>query len=108
MAIAAIAPIPFLVFCIVFAPVLLFDDPPKNATPEWNAMHIKMPLIPSLLLALLYMGQVHYFWEGWVLQEVDDSWFSLVRILVIGVFLTVMLLVRTPKRCVWEQVFSWG
>ncbi len=98
MAIAAIAPIPFLVFCIVFAPVLLFDDPPKNATPEWNTMHIKMPLIPSMLLALLYMGQVHYFWEGWVLQEVDDSWFSLVRILVIGVFLTVMLLVRTPKR----------
>ena len=71
-------------------------------------MHIKMPLIPSLLLALLYMGQVHYFWEGWVLQEVDDSWFSLVRILVIGVFLTVMLLVRTPNACVWEQVFSWG
>lgn len=98
MAIAAIAPIPFLAFCIIFAPVLLFDDPPRNATPEWNAMHIKMPLIPSLLLALLYIGQMHYFWEGWVLQEVYDSWFILVRVLVISIFLTAMLLARTPKR----------
>ena len=31
MKIGALAPIPFLIFCLVFAPVLLFDDRPKNA-----------------------------------------------------------------------------
>ena len=40
MIISALAPVPFLVFCLVFAPVLLFDDRPANATPEWNSMHI--------------------------------------------------------------------
>lgn len=61
MKIGALAPIPFLIFCLVFAPVLLFDDRPKNATPEWNAMHIKMPIILVMLIGLLYISQIHYF-----------------------------------------------
>ena len=98
MAAAAICPIPFFVFCLVFAPVLLLDDQPQHATPEWRAMHIKLPLIPVLLLALLYMGQVYYFWDDWVLQETGNGWFYLVRILFIGTLLTVLMIMRTPKR----------
>lgn len=98
MAAAAICPIPFLVFCLVFAPVLLLDDQPQHATPEWRAMHIKLPLIPVLLLSLLYMGQVHYFWDDWVLQEAGSGWLYLVRILFIGTLLTVLMIMRTPKR----------
>lgn len=64
MKIGALAPIPFLVFCLVFTPVLLFDDRPKNATPEWNAMHIKMPVILVMLIGLLYISQIHYLWGG--------------------------------------------
>ncbi len=98
MIVAALAPLPFLVFCLVFAPVLLLGDRPKNATPEWNAMHIKVPLTPILLLGLLYMGQVHYIWDGFLLQEADSGLGWLARILVIGTVLTVPLVLRTPKR----------
>ena len=98
MIISALAPVPFLVFCLVFAPVLLFDDRPANATPEWNSMHIKVPLIPALLIGLLYMGQVHYIWDGLILQEPDGSWLWLIRVLTIGTALTVLLIRRTPRR----------
>ena len=98
MKIGALAPIPFLVFCLVFTPVLLFDDRPKNATPEWNAMHIKMPVILVMLIGLLYISQIHYLWGGWILQEVDGNWGWLVRVLTIATVLTVLLILRTPKR----------
>ncbi len=98
MKIGALAPIPFLVFCLVFAPVLLFDDRPKNATPEWNAMHIKIPVILAMLIGLLYISQVHYLWGGWILQEADGNWGWLIRVLTIATVLTVLLILRTPKR----------
>ena len=98
MTIAALAPVPFLIFCLVFAPVLLFGDRPKNATPEWNAMHVKVPLISVLLIALLYMGQVHYIWGGFILQEADMGFGWLVQVLAIGIALTVLLTLRAPKR----------
>lgn len=98
MTIAAMAPMPFLVFCIVFAPVLLFGDRPKNATSEWNAMHVKVPLIPALLICLLYMGQVHHFWDHWVLQDAEESWLWLVRVLAVAAVVTTLLIWRTPKR----------
>lgn len=98
MKIGALAPIPFLVFCLVFAPVLLFDDQPKNATPEWNSMHIKMPVILVILIGLLYIGQVHFLWDGWILQEADVNWSWLTRVLTIAMVLTVLLILRTPKR----------
>lgn len=98
MKIGALAPIPFLVFCLVFAPVLLFDDRPKNATPEWNAMHIKMPIILVMLIGLLYISQIHFLWGGWILQEADGNWGWLVRVLTIATILTVLLILRTPKR----------
>lgn len=98
MKIGALAPIPFLVFCLVFAPVLLFDDRPKNATPEWNAMHIKIPVILAMLIGLLYISQVHYLWGGWILQEADGNWGWLIRVLTIATVLTVLLILCTPKR----------
>lgn len=98
MTIGALAPIPFLVFCLVFAPVLLFGDRPQNATPEWNSMHVKVPLIPALLIGLIYFWQVNYIWDGFVLQEADMGLGWLVRILAIGTILTVLLILRTPKR----------
>ena len=98
MKIGALAPIPFVVFCLVFAPVLLFGDHPTNATPEWNAMHIKVPLIPALLIGLIYIWQVNHIWDGFVLQEADLGLGWLVRVLAIGTVLTVLLILRTPKR----------
>ena len=98
MKIGALAPIPFVVFCLVFAPVLLFGDRPKNATPEWNAMHVKVPLIPALLIGLVYIWQVNHIWGGFVLQEVDMGFGWLARVLAIGAVLTVLLILRTPKR----------
>lgn len=107
MTIGALAPVPFLVFCLVFAPVLLFDDRPKNATPEWNAMHIKMPLISVMLIGLLYV-QVHYLWNRWLLQEADRNWVWLVRVLAIAVVLSALLILRTPKRMRLRASFSIG
>ena len=98
MKIGALAPIPFLVFCLVFAPVLLFGDRPKNATPEWNAMHVKVPLIPALLIGLIYIWQVNHIWGGFVLQKADTGFGWLARVLAIGIVLTVLLILRTPKR----------
>ena len=98
MKIAALAPIPFLVFCLVFAPVLLFGDRPQNATPEWNAMHVKVPLIPALLIGLIYIWQVNHLWGDLILQEADTGFGWLLRVLAIGAVLTVLLVLRTPKR----------
>ena len=98
MKIGALAPIPFVVFCLVFAPVLLFGDRPKNATPEWNAMYVKVPLIPALLIGLVYIWQVNHIWGGFVLQEVDMGFGWLARVLAIGAVLTGLLILRTPKR----------
>ena len=98
MKIGALAPIPFLIFCLVFAPVLLFDDRPKNATPEWNAMHIKMPIILVMLIGLLYISQIHYFWGDLVLREADGNWGWLIRILSITIVLIVLQVIRSPKR----------
>lgn len=98
MILAAFAPIPFLVFCMVFSNVLLFGDRPKKATAEWNAMHIKVPIILVMLVSLIYMGQVHYVWDAFILQEEDTSFWWLIRILVVGTILTVLLIIRMPKR----------
>ena len=98
MKIGALAPIPFVVFCLVFAPVLLFGDRPKNATPEWNAMHVKVPLIPALLIGLIYIWQVNHIWGGFVLQEIDTGFGWLARVLAMAAVLTVLLILRTPKR----------
>ena len=98
MKIGALAPIPFLTFCLVFAPVLLFGDRPQNATPEWNAMHIHVPLIPCLLIGVAYFWQTSDIWGGWVLQEADRNLGWLLRVLPIAAILTVLQVLRTPKR----------
>ena len=98
MKIGALAPIPFLTFCLVFAPVLLFGDRPQNATPEWNAMHVHVPLIPCLLIGVAYFWQTSDIWGGWVLQEADRNLGWLLRVLSITAILTVLQVLRTPKR----------
>ena len=108
MKIGAVAPIPFLVFCMVFAPVLLFDDRSKHATPEWNKMHIKMPIILVMLIGLIYISQVHYLWDGWILQEADINWDWLLRVLTIATTLIVLMILRTPKRMRLNAGFFMG
>ena len=98
MTIAALAPIPFLLCCLAFAPVMWFGDPPKNPTPEWEAMHIKVPFLTVMLISLLYLWQVNHIWDGFVLQEADVGISSLLQILGMATALIVLLVLRAPKR----------
>ena len=98
MKIGALAPIPFLIFCLVFAPVLSFGDKPQNATPEWRAMHIHVPLIICLLIGYTYFWQVSDIWGDLVLREEDGNWGWLIRILSITIVLIVLQVIRSPKR----------
>jgi hypothetical protein len=98
MKIGALAPIPFLIFCLVFAPVLSFGDNPQNATPEWRAMHIHVPLIICLLIGYTYFWQVSDIWGDLVLREADGNWGWLIRILSITIVLIVLQVIRSPKR----------
>lgn len=98
MAVAALAPLPLLVYCLVFAPVLHFGDKPQNATSEWKAMNIQVPLIPILLICLLYMEQVRHVWDGFLLQEADDTYGWLLWVLTMTAVPTVLLILRSPKR----------
>ena len=61
-------------------------------------MHIHVPLIPCLLIGFAYFWQVSNIWGGWVLQEADRSWNWLLRVLSIATILTVLQILRTPKR----------
>ncbi|WP_283682346.1 hypothetical protein [Parablautia sp. Marseille-Q6255] len=98
MKIGALAPVPFLLFCLVFAPVLSFGDKPQNATPEWRAMHIHVPLIICLLIGYTYFWQVSDIWGDLVLREADGNWGWLIRILSITIVLVVLQVLRSPKR----------
>ena len=98
MKIGALAPLPFLLFCLVFAPVLSFGDKPQNATPEWRAMHIHVPLIICLLIGYTYFWQVSDIWGDLVLREADGNWGWLIRILSITIVLIVLQVLRSPKR----------
>ena len=98
MKIGALAPIPFLIFCLVFAPVLSFGKKPQNATPEWRAMHIHVPLIICLLIGYTYFWQVSDIWGDLVLREADGNWGWLIRILSITIVLIVLQVIRSPKR----------
>lgn len=98
MKIGVLAPIPFLIFCLVFAPVLSFGDNPQNATPEWRAMHIHVPLIICLLIGYTYFWQVSDIWGDLVLREADGNWGWLIRILSITIVLIVLQVIRSPKR----------
>lgn len=98
MKIGALAPIPFLLFCLVFAPVLSFGDRPQNATPEWRAMHIHVPLIICLLIGYTYFWQISDIWGNVVLRELDGNWGWLIRILSITIVLIVLQVLRSPKR----------
>ena len=98
MKIGALAPIPFLIFCLVFAPVLSFGDKPQNATPKWRAMHIHVPLIICLLIGYTYFWQVSDIWGDLVLREADGNWGWLIRLLSITIVLIVLQVIRSPKR----------
>lgn len=98
MKIGALAPIPFLAFCLVFASMLSFGDRPQNATPEWRSMHIHVPLLPCLLIGFVYFWQASDIWGDWVLQEADRDFGWLLRVLSIAALLIVLQILRSPKR----------
>ena len=97
MAIAAISPVPFLIFCVVFAPVLIFGDRPKNATAEWNSMHIRLSLPVMLLPALAMLWQVHYIWSRSAMQPKGSGGIWIIQGLIIAVPVIFLSLCRTPK-----------
>ena len=97
MAIAAISPVPFLIFCVVFAPVLIFGDRPKNATAEWNSMHIRLSLPVMFLPALAMLWQVHYIWSRSAMQPKGSGGIWIIQGLIIAVPVIILCLYRTPK-----------
>jgi hypothetical protein len=97
MAIAAVTPVPFLIFCVVFAPVLIFGDRPSNATAEWNSMHIRLSLPVMLLPALAMLWQVHYLWSRWAMQPKGNGGIWIIQGLLIAVPVIFLCLYRTPK-----------
>lgn len=98
MAIVAVTPVPFLIFCIVFAPVLIFGDRPQNATAEWNAMYIRLSLPVIFLPVLIMLWQVHYIWSQWVMQPRGNGWLWIIQATVIAVPVIVLCLRYIPKR----------
>lgn len=108
MAIAAAAPVPFLIFCIVFAPVLIFGDRPKNATAEWNDMYIQISVPAIFLPVLALLWQVHYVWDRWVMQVRDNDWIWLFQAALIAVPIFLLCLYRIPKQKRFESAFFIG
>lgn len=108
MAIAAAAPVPFLIFCIVFAPVLIFGDRPKNATAEWNDMYIQISAPAIFLPVLVLLWQVHYVWNRWVMQVRDNDWIWLFQAALIAVPVFLLCLYRIPKQKRFESAFFIG
>ena len=105
MAIAAISPIPFLIFCIVSAPVIILGDRPKNATAEWNSMHIRLSLPVMLFPALAMLWQVHYIWSRSAMQPKGSGEIWIIQGLLIAVPVISLCLYRTPKGRRFETVF---
>ena len=97
MAIAAVTPVPFLIFCIVFAPVLILGDRPKNATAEWNSMHIRLSVPVLLLPALAMLWQVHYIWSRSAMQPKGGGGIWILQGLIIAVPVIFLCLCRTPR-----------
>lgn len=98
MALSAIAPIPYWLCCIAFAPVLIFGDRPAQATPEWNAMHVKAPFISALLLQLIGLWQINSLWSHWIMQPAN-SWIWLGQSAFLGILLAATLIPRIIKPC---------
>ena len=105
MGIAAISPIPFLIFCVVFAPVLIFGDRPKNATAEWNSMHIRLSLPAMFLPALAMLWQVHYIWSRSAMQPKGSGGIWILQGLIIAVPVILLCLYRTQKGKRFETGF---
>lgn len=105
MAIAAISPIPFLIFCIVSAPVIIFGDRPKNATAEWNSMHIRLSLPIMFFPALAMLWQVHYIWSRSAMQPKGSGEIWIIQGLLIAVPVISLCLYRTPKGRRFETGF---
>lgn len=94
---SALAPLPMIIFYLIAAPVLFTDNFPEGATEEWKSMHIKFPTGTVALLSLILAAQFRHFWEGLVLEIVDEMRFYLV-VLVIAALLIGLICIRTPKR----------
>ncbi len=98
----AVSTLPLVLYCIVFAPVLLVGELTAQATKEWNSMHVRFPITLVLILGLLISAQVYYFWESRMLSVVDFGRFFLLDLVVtmtlILLFLIMLYWTRTPKR----------
>lgn len=94
---AAFAPLPLLVLLVAAAPVLIWENRPQKASREWKRLHIKLPVIFLLLLALGYGTGMRRFWAEGILQVVDGG-----RLLAFAAVLAVLVLAmiwrRTPRR----------
>ncbi len=86
VSLSAAAPVPFLLYYLIFAQVLLLNARPKRATPEWNAMHIKVPSLLFMFLSWLLSMQFYDLWNLWEMQVVDE-WQFLVLWLAVGIAL---------------------
>ena len=93
----AVSPLPMILYCIAFAPVILIKERPKGATAEWNALHIKFPMMSVLFLTLLFTLQFFKTWDGYILQVVDNGRFSLL-VLAFASILIAPFYLRTPRR----------
>ncbi len=107
VSLSAAAPVPFLLYYLIFAQVLLLNARPKRATPEWNAMHIKVPSLLFMFLSWLLSMQFYDLWNLWEMQVVDE-WQFLVLWLAVGIILTALFVQRTPKRLRGENLFLVG
>ena len=96
MAVAALSPVPFLIFCIVFAPVLIFGDRPKNATEEWNSMHIRLSVPVLLLPAIAMLWQVYYIWSRSAMQPKGSGGIWILQGVLIAVPVIFLCISRTP------------
>ncbi len=97
MAVAALSPVPFLIFCIVFAPVLIFGDRPKNATEEWNSMHIRLSVPVLLLPAIAMLWQVYYIWSRSAMQPKGSGGIWILQGVLIAVPVIFLCISRTPQ-----------
>lgn len=94
---SSLSPLPLVIWYLCFAPVTLAGNRPAEATPEWNAMHIRFPVILFDLLNLGIFYQIAYIWSKYHFQIADFVGFLVLNLVITGA-LIVLTWLRTPKR----------
>ncbi len=91
------APIPFLIYCVVFAPLLHFGTAPKDCTEEWKSMHIFVPITTTFVICGLYMFQVIYFWNLFFVQTSKNDFTLIIQGVVFSLVIFALYIFRCPK-----------